>query len=181
MAAEVPIASVHRDIAPGHEGHRQGAAADADQARKGADHIADRKCPEQPGQLPGGFGLFVEEHLGRHIVEEDDEKALEETGRHPSRQAGAEEGADKDPEDDLPHQRPVHRAPPVMRHKAGDGGEHDAGHRGAEGQVHGDLGGDMLQGEAENQHRHDHQPAADAQKPCQETGDGADRRVHQKN
>jgi hypothetical protein len=59
--------------------------------------------------------------------------------------------------------------------------KHDAGHGGAQGQVHHDLVGHLLQGQAEDQHGHDHQPPADPQQARQHPGYRTDTDIHRQN
>ena len=50
---------MHGDIAPGHEGYREGAAADPDQAGNAADNAPRAEHAAPVGQLARGLGLDV--------------------------------------------------------------------------------------------------------------------------
>jgi hypothetical protein len=95
------------------------------------------------------------------------------TGWRRACRPGAEHQSRRHRLDDLP----AHRAVAVVGAHAGDRGDDDGGHRGAERQVHGVLGRKALRREQHEQQRHDGQPAADAEQAGDEAGEAAEQRI----
>ena len=90
------------------EGDRQRAAADAHKAGNGADEQACARHAGKAGQVAGRIGLFVQEHVGGHIVQEADEEHLKVTGRDLCGHEGTAVGADEDAQRDVLEDVPVH-------------------------------------------------------------------------
>ena len=90
-------------------------------------------------------------------------------GGHQTAHKGPQQDAGRDVAEDVP----VDGAALVVGPAAGDGRDHDAGQRGAQGQLLHILGRDALAGEDRHQHGHDDDPAAHAQQAGKHTGHGA--------
>lgn len=69
----------------------------------------------------------------------------------------------------------------MVRQKAGDGCEDDAGQGGAQGQMHDMVGLNTLPQKTPYQQGDDHHPAADTKQPCQESGNQSHRHIHHEN
>ena len=97
---------VHLDVAPGHEGHGDEAAARTDQGGDDADHGASTKHAGCAGQMARRCGLSAEEHLGCGRVDEDGEDECHPEGRQGAgdlrAQNGAQEDARRHRKDDVP-------------------------------------------------------------------------------
>ena len=126
--------------------------------------------PAAAGDIARRARPSVQKHLHCHEIEEDHEKPLEKGRREPGGDPGAAERPRQDPGRDPPDDGPVDRAAPVVRPQARDRREDDAGHRGAERQVHQARRRQSLSGEGDDQQRHDDQPAADAEQAGEHTG-----------
>ena len=90
-------------------------------------------------------------------------------GGHQTAQEGAQQDAGRDVAKDVP----VDGTAFVMGPAAGDGRDHDAGQRGAQGYLLHIFGRDALTGKDRHHHGHDDDTAAHAQQTGKHTGHGA--------
>lgn len=169
------------DVAPNHEWHRKGSAADTDQAGYGTDEVSDGEHADIAGKRSGGFGFLVEKHLDCDVIEKQNEKAFQKSGGKACGNARSKKGADQNSDDDAFDHIPVNGSPSMMGQKTGHRREYNAGHGCAQCQMHDELRGYSLTAEGENQHRYDDEPAADTQQTGQNAGDGAYGDVGSKN
>lgn len=99
---------MHAGVAPHKKGHGKRAATDPHEARKGTDDTARREHAWGFGEPSCGFGLDPDEHLGRHVVEKNAEKAFQKTGGETGRDKGAGECPHDDSRRDRDHGPPDH-------------------------------------------------------------------------
>jgi hypothetical protein len=84
-----------------------------------------------PGIWRVGLGFFAGQHLNGHVIEEHDEKTLQKPGGQLGGDIAPHKGSREDADNDFAHHIPVYRPTFVVGAKAGHGGEHDTGQRGA--------------------------------------------------
>jgi len=150
----------------------QRAAADADQRGDRPDHGA----AAQPDAAPrhGRFRrLNVQQHPDPDRDLEGAEDAPQVVGVDTRGQPGPEQGPEDDPRQQPAHGRAVHPAPAVMGAGREDRGGDDRAQRGADRELHQAGRVEGQQAEDRDEHRHQDQPAADAEHAGRDAGDQA--------
>ena len=129
----------HVHVVPDEEGNGERSAAYAYEAGHRADDHARARHARKAGQGAACTGLFVQQHVGGHIIQEYHEEHLKIAARNTRCDEGAAVGSYENAYGDAAEYMPVHAAVSVMGHGAGYGGEHDAAERGAHGHMHGHV------------------------------------------
>ena len=170
---------VHGHVAPHHERHREGAAADAHQAGNRSDDAAHSDHPQVAGDFPRGFRLTVRQHLSGDVVKENYKESFEEIGGQTGCDTGPQEGPQEDSGNNALNDDPAHRPSFVVCPKTRHGSEDDARHGCPEGQVHDEFMGNLLPGQGKDQHGDNDEPAADSQQSCEDSGNETEGNVEQ--
>ena len=129
--------------------------------------------PPRPGRW-----LFAAEHLGDHEEEEGYEKELKEPRRNVGSQERSAERADQDAGGDVPHGIPLDALVAAVGQRAGNRCEHDAAHRSPEGHEHEYVLREVLPAERKDEHGHDDDAPAHAEKPGQNARNSPEQTVN---
>ncbi len=162
-------------VAPGHERHREEAAARADHARDEPDRTADAEEAGLARQLPCWLGLAVEQHLRGRERDEGAEERGQPGGRHAPDDLRTDQRTGDDAGCEAEHDAPPHGTVAVVLAGRRDRGEHDRRSRRRDCHVHDVVDRESLSREDQREERHQRHPAADAEEPGEEADDRAQR------
>ena len=167
----------HRDAAEEHEGHRHERSSRGDEAADDADPESDGEQRWRAGQRARGGRLAAEQDLRRAGIDDRGEGERQNALRQPSGERAREQRARDHAGADAAHERPVDAAEALVRAHARRRREEDRRHAGAEREVHGVRGSEMLRREHRRQHGDERHAAADAEQAREKADHRAGREI----